>query len=133
MSIYHGSTGRLYVSTSGSGEASPVAALTDWSLDMARDTVEVTALGDTNKSFVTGLPNNAGSLSGFWESGDTTLFTAQASATAVKMYIYPSLTATSTYLYGTAWLSLSMSGAVGDAVKITGSFSAAGPWGRKGF
>lgn len=130
MSAYHGKAGLVYVSASGSGEARSVIKLTDWSVDMATDTVEVTSFGDTNKTYVQGLPNISGSLSGFWDDSEDQLFTAAASSDGCKMYIYPSSNAMSKYLYGPAWLSVSMTSAVGDAVKVSGSFVANGTWKR---
>lgn len=132
MAIYHGGTGRVYVSTTGSGNAVNVAALTDWSLDMASDTVEVTALTDTNKTYVQGLGNLQGTLAGFWDAGVDTLFKARTSSDGCKMYIYPAGTSGTTsgyYAYGPAYLSLSMTGAVADAVKVSGNFVAKGSWG----
>lgn len=131
MAAYHGKSGLVYISTSGSGNAASVSKLTDWSVDMATDTVEVTSFGDANKTYVQGLPNLTGSISGLWDSAVDTLFTAQASSDGCKMYIYPSSDAISKYLYGPAWLSVSISGSATDAVKLSGSFSANGSWGVK--
>lgn len=130
MSAYHGKKGLVYVSASGSGDARSVVRLSDWSVDMATDTVEVTSFGDTNKAYVQGLPNISGSLAGFWDDTEDQLFTAAAASDGCKMYIYPSSDSMSKYLYGPAWLSVSLTGAVGDAVKVSASFVANGTWKR---
>jgi len=129
VAVYHGSTGRVLMSPDGTAAASEAARLTDWSLDMQTDTVEITSLGDTNKTFIQGLPNLSGSISGFWDSGIDLLFKARKSKTGYKMYIYPSWDVQAKYFYGEAWLSLSLTGSVGDAVKISGNFSAKSAWG----
>jgi hypothetical protein len=130
MAVYHGRRGVVYISTTGSGAASLVLSLTDWSLDMSTDTVEVTSFGDTNKTYVQGLADINGSFSGFWNDAEDKLFTAAQSTDGCKIYLYPSADATSKYFYGPAWLSVSVSTGVGDAVKVTGNFLANGTWKR---
>ncbi|HET6498162.1 MAG TPA: hypothetical protein VFH17_03805 [Coriobacteriia bacterium] len=130
MARYHGKSGYLYVQGSGAA-AIPVAALTEWSLDMKRDRVEVTSFGDTNKVMAQGLPAFSGSVSGFWDDADDTLMQASEATSGRAMYIYPSRDAIAKYFYGTAWVDVSASGSMGDAVKVSGTFEAAGPWGRR--
>lgn len=131
MAVYHGRKGVVYMSTTGTGEAVSIAHLTDWSLDMAMDKVETTSFGDPNKTYVVGLKDLKGSLSGFWDSASDDLFEAVDSDDGVKMYLYPSADAAGIYWYGPAWVDMSVSVSVGDAVKVSGSFSANGPWGSK--
>jgi hypothetical protein len=130
MAVYHGRKGVVYVSTTGSGNASIVLSLTDWSLDMSTDTVETTSFGSSNKEYVQGLPDINGSFSGFWNDAEDKLFTASSSSDGCKIYLYPSSDAPTKYFYGPAWLSVSVSTAVGDAVKVTGNFLANGTWKR---
>ena len=130
MAVYHGRRGVVYISTTGAGAASLVLSLTDWSLDMATDTVEVTSFGDVNKTYVQGLPDINGSFSGFWNDAEDKLFTAAASSDGCRIYLYPSADAAAKYFYGPAWLSVSVNTAVGDAVKVTGNFLANGTWKR---
>lgn len=128
---YHGKSGVVYMSTSGSGNAVNVVLLTEWSLNRDTDLVEVTAFGDLNKSYVQGLPDIKGNLSGFFDSATDQLFDAADSVDGVKVYLYPSANAPSVYFYGPAWVSASITAGVNDAVKLTANFSAAGAWGRK--
>jgi hypothetical protein len=130
MARYHGRQGRLYAASSGTGTAVPVASLTNWSLDAATDRVEVTAFGDANKTYVQGLPDLSGDFSGFWDDTDTILKAAAGSADGTKLYLYPSINATTKYAYGPAWVDVSYDVAVDGAVKITGSFAANGSWGN---
>jgi hypothetical protein len=130
MAVYHGRKGVVYLSTTGTGAATTVLNLTDWSLDMATDTVEVTSFGDTNKTYVQGLPDISGQFSGFWNDAEDKLFQASASADGCKIYLYPSSDAPSKYFYGPAWLSVNITNSVSDATKITASFVANGTWKR---
>jgi hypothetical protein len=127
---YHGKKGVVYISTSGSGNASSIQ-LTEWTLNMATDKVEVTSFGDANKTYVQGLKDTQGTINGFWDSADTKLFDAADSTDGIKMYLYPSSDASGLYFYGPAWLDASITTGVGAAVAMNGSFVANGSWGKK--
>jgi hypothetical protein len=133
MARYHGKRSRLYVSTTGTGNAVAVSGLTEWSIDMSTDRVDLTGMGDTNKIKGQGLPEIKGSFSGHWDDTDSTLFTARSSTDGCKIYAYPSLDKTSVYAYGPAWLDLSLKTGVTGGVDFSGSFEANGNWGFQGF
>lgn len=118
----------MYASVSGSSVAIPVASLTDWSLNLTTARTEVTAFGDSNKVYIQGLQDVAGTFSGFWNDTDSTLATAAGSADGSRLYLYTSTDAASRYAYGPAWVDISYTTSVGDAVKMSGSFAANGPW-----
>lgn len=131
MARYHGRKGRVYMSTSGSGTAVPVDSLSEWVLNMATDRVDVTAFGDANKQSVQGLPDISGSFSGFWDDTEDDVWSARDSTDGVKIYLYPSTDAASKYWYGLAWVDFSVNVPVGGAATLSGTFSAAGNWGRR--
>lgn len=131
MARFHGRTGIVYVSPTGTGTAVPAISLNSWSLDKTTDTVEVTAFGDLNKTYVQGLPDVKGSIGGFWDSVDDALFDATESTDGCKLYLYPSTTYPSAYHYGPAWLSASIAVSATGAISTTASFVANGSWGRR--
>lgn len=118
------------MSTSGTGAASPVTGLSSWDLNMATDTVETTSFGDANKTYVQGLPDLSGSISGFFQDDVDTLFAAAESADGVKLYLYPSTDANDIYWYGPAWVDASISTGVGAAITTSANFRANGSWSR---
>ena len=104
-------------------------SLNTWTLDRASDTFEVTSFGDTNKTFVQGLPNLSGTISGVWNDAETKPFAGAISSTGVKLYLYPDITVSPTkYAYGTAWLSVAIEAPVGGAVTLSGNFVASNSW-----
>jgi hypothetical protein len=131
VAVYHGRKGLVYISASGTTAAASIGKLSSWSLDMPTDRVEVTAFGDSNKAYVQGLKDISGALAGFWDDTIDNLFAAADSTDGVKMYLYPSADAITKYWYGPAWLDMSVAVDVADAVKCSGTFAAAGAWGRK--
>jgi hypothetical protein len=125
---YHAKDAIVYLAGTSSDEASELLGCSEWTLDMSTDTVEVTAFGDTNKTYVQGLPDVSGSLTVFWRDDENKLFTAQAQSSPVKCYLYFSRNATTRYAYGKAWLSTSLNSAVSGAVSLSANFVAGGPW-----
>jgi hypothetical protein len=132
MAKYAGRKGVVYISTTGSGNASIMAGLTEWSINRATDKIEVTSFGESNKTYVQGLPDVSGSFNGFWDHADTKLFTAAGSTDGCKIYLYPSSDNTGAYHYGPAWLDASMTTNVNGAVEITSDFVANGSWSSVG-
>ncbi len=131
MARYHGKAGVVYVSTSGSGAAGPTVSLSGWTLDLTTDKVEVTAFGDANKTYVQGLKDVKGTVTGFLDDAGLSLFTGADSTDGVKLYLYPSSASPSVYWYGPAWLDASIAVPVGGANTLSGNFVANGSWGRK--
>lgn len=124
---YHGKNGRVYMSTTNAGAATSLGNVSDWSLDMAKDKVEVTSMGDTNKTYVMGFKDISGKLSGFWDNAIDTLFTASELDDSVRIFIYPN-SANTKYWHGYAFVDASVSSGVGQAVKTSCNFAAAGTW-----
>lgn len=131
MARAHGKSGAVYVSPNGTGVAVSVGSLSKWSLDRSTDKVPVTSFGDLNKTYVQGLPDLKGQLSGFWDSATDPLYTAGISTDGTKLYLYPSSNTPTVYDYGPAWLDTSIDVDVNGAVTISGNFVAAGSWGHK--
>jgi len=130
MAKYSGRKGVVYLSSTGSGNASSIS-LTEWSLNRATDRQEVTSFGDANKTYVQGLPDVQGTLSGFWDHADTKLFDAAESADGCKLYLYMSSDAAGLYFYGPAWLDASITVNVNQPTAVSATFAANGSWGKK--
>ncbi len=131
MARYHGKTGVVYLSPSGSVAATATVSLSGWTIDQAADTVEVAALGDSNKQYVQGLRDLKGTLAGWWDDTNDNLFKAAEAADGTKLYLYPSSLVPTIYWYGPAWLNASLSAGVGGAVSVAANFVARGDWARK--
>lgn len=126
MARYAGRKGRLYAGlASDSATAEPVAFLKSWSLDMSTEKIDVTAMGDTNKVTVAGLPAASGSYAGFWDNATSQLFIAATDGLPRKFYLYGTTDVPTKYIWGTAFFDASMSTDVAGAVEISGSYEAA--------
>lgn len=127
MARVHGRNGEIQV-----GAASPlsvIGSLSGWTINFTRDKVDVTSFGDTNKTYLAGLKDVSGTFEGFFDTDYIrSLMDESDSDTGTRIRITPSLTYPTNYYEGPAWLDLTNTGAVNDAVKVSGTFSANGTW-----
>lgn len=127
MARVHGRKGQIQI-----GNASPLAvigSLSGWSISFTRDTVDVTSFGDTNKTYLSGLPDVTGSFEGTFDTlYMRSLHDEAASTDGTVIRVTPSTDYPTFYYTGPAFLDFSVTGNVGDAVKISGTFKAAGAW-----
>jgi hypothetical protein len=138
MARMHGSHGQIAMGTPGSPAGDNIiGSLNKWTLNMARDRVDVTCFGDTNKQYVQGLPNIQGTIGGFWDTdhgspteGNFQIFDVAEGDTAVDLVLVPSTLDPTHAFRGRAYLDASIDVSASGAVSISGSFVAAGPWNR---
>lgn len=122
-----GRKGRIYVdvSTAGTSAAVPIANLSSWSINRSTDKIEVTAFGDTTKTYVVSLADAQGDFSGFWDTAGDQYKISAAIDGGRKFYIYPTTDDTTKYWFGTAHFDISVSSQVSGAVEVSGSWAAA--------
>lgn len=126
-----GSRGALYLAQAAGGSAQPYFYLTGWTIDFTVDQEDVTAMGDTNRVYVVGLPNGSGSFEGFWSDDGIDTFTAATDGVKRKFYLYPDATNNAAYYYfGEAFADFSSAGDVSSGVKASGKLTASGNWSR---
>jgi hypothetical protein len=127
MAAIHGRNGRVYLGVASStAVAAPLPFIASWSIKFETDKEEITSLGDANKSYVAGLPDASGEFSGFWDDATQQTYTAASDGKARNFYLYPDTGSTGKYFYGTIFPDFSINGAVGGAVELSSSWSAAG-------
>jgi hypothetical protein len=105
--------------------ATPVAFIRSWSANFATDKVDVTAMGDSNKIYVAGIPDAAGEFSFWYDDATVQTYTAAVDGLARSFYLYPSSLTTGQYWFGTILPDFNVSSAVDGAVEGTASWNAA--------
>jgi hypothetical protein len=126
MARLHGRRGSLYVAILSGGTAEPITFQNKWTINFTTDKADVTAFGDGNKVYVSGLPDASGTFAGFYDDATAQLYTASQDGVARKFYLYPNTATPGQYWYGTALFDFSVDGGVSDAVTDGGSWAAAG-------
>jgi hypothetical protein len=90
----------------------------------------VTAFGDVNKQYVTGLPDVKGSLAGWFDDEEEALFAAAEAGVPVQLQLMPVSTLTGLTFSGLAYLDCSIECPADGPVSVSGEWVAAGPWTR---
>lgn len=126
MARLHGRRGRVYVGiASDTALAEPLPFIAEWSINFATDKQEVTALEDTNKVYVAGLPDASGDFSGFYDDNSAQTYTAATDGLPRKFYLYPDRSTNTKYFFGTILPDFSVNAGVSAATAISASWNAA--------
>lgn len=133
MARRHGSNGQILIDPTGGASPVIVASMNGWTLDLARDKVDVTSFGDRFKQYVQGLPDIKGTIKGWWDAAASrSLFSVALGETPVTLKLIPSLLDASDFFAGPAYLDTSIEVAADGAVAINGNFAGAGDWSTPG-
>ncbi len=125
MARIHGKSGMVYVGIASGASASPIAYLTDWNLNFTVDQPEVTAFGDANKIYVSGLPDASGDFSGFYDDASRQLYTAARDGVARNFYLYPNTVADpAMYWFGQILPDFAVSGGIAAAISVKANWKA---------
>lgn len=140
MGRIHGRNGMVYMALSTAGganpTASPLAFISDWTINFTVAKVDVTALGDTNLVWVAGLPDASGDFTGFFDTATAQTYAAAIDGQPRAFYMYPTLVAANggpgnatvssgEYFFGTILPDFAVSGGVASAVTMKSSWNAA--------
>lgn len=126
MGRIHGRNGRVYMGlASSAATAEPLPFFAKWSIAFATDKAEVTAMGDTNKVYVAGLPDASGDFSGFYDDATVQTYTAAVDGQPRNFYLYPNTNKATQYFFGTVLVDFSVNGDVAGAVEVSASWNAA--------
>ena len=126
MARIHGRNGICYMGLLTASAASPVAFLSDWSINFVVNKVDVTAMGDTNLIYVAGLPDASGDFSGFYDDATSQTYIASVDGLARNFYLYPNISLDPLqYFFGTILPDFAVTGGVGAAVSIKSTWNAA--------
>jgi hypothetical protein len=130
LSRIHGRNGIAYVSVTAGVAASPMAYLSDWTLNFTVAKVDVTAMGDPNLIWVAGLPDASGDFSGFYDTATAQTYISATDGQPRNYYLYPSqlgaqLTNPGQYFFGTILPDYAVAGGVAAAVSLKSTWNAA--------
>lgn len=121
MATHHGNEGAVYIG------ANAIAEVTAWSYSESIDLVEDSAIGDTTKTYKTGLKDGSGSVTCHWDETDTSGQLAATVGASITLNLYPEgNTSGDAYYTGTVIVeSVEVSGDMGSIVGRTIGFKGA--------
>ncbi len=128
----HGKNGAVYIGGAVGAGGIKVASKTEWTLQRNRDYVDATVFGDTNKTYLAGLPNVQGTFAGFLDtSGDLLLNSATSDTTQIYLYADDGTNpggSVKLIANGPALIDGNVTASLNDAIRYTGEFRASGSW-----
>jgi hypothetical protein len=133
VSRIHGRNGIAYVSVDGALGANPTAApmayLSAWSMNFTVAKVDVTAMGDPNLIWVSGLPDASGDFTGFYDTATAQTYVAATDGLPRNFYLYPTALPAQLpqYFFGLILPDYSITGGVTAAVSLKSTWNAASP------
>jgi hypothetical protein len=124
MARIHGKQGVVYCGIASGAAASPVAFMSDWTMNFTLDKVEVTAMGDKNKVYVAGLPDANGDFTGWYDDVTSQTYIAAVDGVARNFYLYPNTGNQLNYFFGTIFPDFNVTGGVSKAVDVKATWVA---------
>lgn len=125
MSRIAGRNAAIYVGATTSAAASPLTYQNSWSMSFESEKIDVTAFGDSNKSYVAGIADSMGEFSGFYDDASAQTLTAAIDGLSRKFYLYPNSNTSSQYFFGTIFVDFSINAEVAGAVEVSAKWNAA--------
>jgi hypothetical protein len=125
MARISGRKGRVYLDVPGTGAATPLPFVAKWSMSAATAQLDVTAMDDSTKVYISDMPDASGDFSGFYDDATAQTYTAAIDGLPRKFYLYPNKDTASQYFFGTVNIDFAVNGGVGEAVAVQAKWSAA--------
>lgn len=133
MARIAGRRGRVYMGIANdTAAAEPLPFFASWSINFETEKIDVTAMGDDNKVYVSGLPDASGEFSGFYDDATNQTYTAAVDGLPRRFYLYPNTGDTTKYFFGTILPDFSVNAEVNGAVQVSASWAANSPVTRVG-
>lgn len=125
MARISGRNGRVYLGVASStATAEPLPFVASYNLNFATNKIDVTAMGDDNKVYLSGLRDASGSFSGFYDDSTAQTYTAAVDGAPRKFYLYPSTSNTAQYFWGQILADISIDANVDGATAMSANWSA---------
>lgn len=122
----------IYLGATTSAAASPITFQNTWSMNFTSEKIDVTAFGETTKTYVAGIADAQGEFAGFYDDASAQTYTAAIDGLSRKLYLYPSSLLATQYFFGTVFADMSINAAVAGAVEVSASWNAASPISKVG-
>lgn len=132
MSRIHGRNGVVYLSVTNGAAASPLSFQSDWTMNFAVAKADVTAMLDSNMTYVAGLPDASGDFTGFYDDATSQTYLAAVDGLPRNFYLYPSSLTPTKYFFGTILPDFSSGAGVAAAATAKSTWNAASTIQRMG-
>jgi hypothetical protein len=128
----HGRSGVAYLSRLSGDPASPVAFISDWTVEFTRVVSDVTSVVDTQHVWTAAITGVTGSFTGFFDTATAQSYSAAVDGLPRNLFLYPDLTDTVRFFTGPVLPDYAVGGGATSAVSLAVSWTATGPFTRSG-
>jgi len=133
MARISGRNGRVYMGIASSAAlAEPLPFVATYNINFATSKIDVTAMGDANKVYLSGLRDATGSFNGFYDDSTAQTYTAAVDGAPRKFYLYPNLDLPTQYFFGQILADLTIDAGVDGATTMAASWAAYSPITKQG-
>lgn len=125
MARISGRNGRVYLGiASSAATAEPLPFVATYNINFSTTKIDVTAMGDDNKVYLSGLRDAAGAFNGFYDDSTAQTYTAATDGAPRKFYLYPSTGNTGQYFFGQIIADMNIDASVDGATAMSANWSA---------
>lgn len=125
MARISGRNGRVYLGiASSTATAEPLPFVATYNINFSTTKIDVTAMGDSNKVYLSGLSDAAGAFNGFYDDSTNQTYTAATDGAPRKFYLYPSTNNTAQYFWGMVLADMTIDAGVDGATSMAANWSA---------
>lgn len=125
MARISGRNGRVYLGiASSSAIAEPLPFIATYDIKFSTNKIDVTAMGDQNKVYLTGLSDATGTFAGFYDDSTSQTYVSATDGAPRKFYLYPSTSNTGQYFFGQILADININAGVDGATAMTSSWAA---------
>jgi hypothetical protein len=126
----HGRSGVAYLSRLSGDPASPVAFLSDWTVEYARTVSDVTSIVDVQHVYAASVTGVTGSFTGFFDTATVQSYQAAVDGLPRNLFLYPAAAKTDQFFSGQVLPDYALGAGVTSAAALTVTWSATGPFTR---
>jgi hypothetical protein len=128
----HGRSGVAYLSRLSGDPASPVAFLSDWTVEFTRTVSDVTSITDTQVIYAASVTGVTGSFTGFYDTATVQTYAAAVDGLPRNLFLYPVTADRAQFFTGPVLPDYALGAGVTSAAALTVTWSATGPFLRSG-
>jgi hypothetical protein len=126
----HGRSGVAYLSRLSGDPASPVAFLSDWTVEFTRAVSDVTSIVDVQHVYAASVTGVTGSFRGFFDTATAQSYQAAVDGLPRDLFLYPAAANTGQFFSGPVLPDYALGAGVTSACGLTVTWSATGTFTR---
>jgi predicted secreted protein len=128
MAVLSGENGTVKYGSDSGGASTAIANVRSWTVDHTKDVIETSKMGDSSRSYISGLHSFTGSMEVIYDDSETgTAVFDTANDSTLHVEFFPTTTGGQKYEGDVIVTSVSRTASFDDLITATVSFQGTGP------